>query len=298
VKIEEGEVRRDVNDEQQATNVKMDVDELKSKSQWLRQQLFEIVMRVKKGHIPSSYSCAEMVLALMYGGYFHGDPNDPRHSDRDRLIISKGHAAMVLYPILADLGYFSPDELQKFTKPDGLLRMYADHSIPGIESITGSLGHGLGIGCGYAYAAKQDGKVYRTFVVIGDGECYEGSVWESAMFAAHHQLENLVVIIDRNRLCIMEETERCVKLDSLEEKWRAFGWETVSINGHVYDEILPALTRATTHQSGKPFAIIANSIKGKGISFMENQALWHNKMPTEDQLTQAREELLTNCIVS
>ncbi|MGB0908729.1 MAG: transketolase [Nitrospirales bacterium] len=276
----------------------MEIEKLKKKSQWLRQELFELVMRVKKGHIPSSYSCAEVVLALMYGGYFHGYPNEVRHPDRDRVLISKGHAAMVLYPILADLGYFDASELEKFTKPDGLLRMYADHSIPGIESITGSLGHGLGIGCGYAYAAQQDGQSYRTFVVIGDGECYEGSVWESAMFAAHHQLENLVVIIDRNRLCIMEETERCIRLDSLEEKWRAFGWETVTIDGHSYAEILPALTEATSNQTGKPFAIISNSIKGKGISFMESQALWHNRMPTEEQMDQAREELLTNCIMN
>ncbi|WP_454061323.1 transketolase [Candidatus Nitrospira salsa] len=291
-------MRQDAEDVQRATNEKMDIEELKSKSQWLRQELFELVMRVKKGHIPSSYSCAEMVLALMYGGYFHGYPNDPRHSDRDRLIISKGHAAMVLYPILADLGYFTTNELEKFTKPDGLLRMYADHSIPGIESITGSLGHGLGIGCGYAYAAKQDHKSYRTFVVVGDGECYEGSVWESAMFAAHHQLTNLVVIVDRNRLCIMEETERCMKLDSLEAKWEAFGWEAMSIDGHAYREILPALTQATSNHSGKPFAIISNSVKGKGISFMENQALWHNRMPNDDEMEQARNELLSNCIVN
>ncbi len=291
-------MRKDGCNEPRGTNQKMEIAELKKKSQWLRKELFELVMRVKKGHIPSSYSCTEIVLALMYGGYFHGFPQDSQHSDRDRLIISKGHAAMMLYPILADLGYFSREELEKFTKPDGLLRMYADHTIPGIESITGSLGHGLGIGCGYAYAAYQDHQTYRTFVVIGDGECYEGSVWESAMFAAHHQLENLVVIVDRNRLCIMEETEQCIKLDSLEEKWRAFGWETMSVNGHAYSEILPALTCATSHHSGKPFAIISNSIKGKGISFMENQALWHNRMPSEDQMKQAREELLHNCIVN
>ena len=152
------------------------IDMLKEKSQWLRQEIFNLVIRAKKGHIPSSYSCVELVLALVYGGYVRGNPADPRNTNRDRLLISKGHAAMVLYPILADLGYFPKEELEQFTKPDGLLRMYADHSIPGIESITGSLGHGLGIGAGYAYAAKQDQQDYRTFVIIGDGECYEGSI--------------------------------------------------------------------------------------------------------------------------
>lgn len=270
---------------------------LRQRSQWLRKELFELVVQKKKGHIPSSFSCAEIILALTYGGYWRGNPSEPRHPDRDRLIISKGHAAMVLYPILADLGYFPPEELQAFTRPHGLLRMYADHTIPGIESITGSLGHGLGIGCGYAYSAKQDGKDYRTFVLLSDGECYEGSVWETAMFAAHHGLNNLVVIVDRNGLCIMDRTERCVQLEPLEEKWKAFGWETRSVDGHAYEEILPALDQAIGRSFGKPFVIISNSVKGKGISFMENQPLWHNKMPNDEQITRARVDLEVNCIV-
>ena len=274
------------------------IEKLREKSQWLRQEIFELVIRVKKGHIPSSYSCAELVLALMYGGYVRGNPAEPRDVNRDRLIISKGHAAMVLYPILADLGYFPREELTKFTQSDGLLRMYADHSIPGVESITGSLGHGLGIGCGYAYAAKQDEQEYRTFVIIGDGECYEGSIWETAMFASHHQLNNIVVIVDRNGLCIMDHTERCIQLDSLVEKWQAFGWETISIDGHAYAEILPVLDRAVSKESTKPTAIIANTIKGKGLSFMESQALWHNKMPDEEQIKIARDELVVNSIVN
>ena len=274
------------------------IEELKKRSQWLRQELFELVMRVKKGHIPSSYSCAEVVLALFYGGYLKWNAKDPYAHDRDRLIISKGHAAMVLYPILADLGFYSKEELLKFTKPDGLLRMYADRSIPGIESSTGSLGHGLGIGCGYAYTAKRDKLPYRSFVVISDGECYEGSVWETALFAAHHRLDNFVVIVDRNGLCIMDETEKCVKLEPLEEKWRAFGWQALTIDGHSYTQILKALDEATHNRSGKPVVIISRSVKGKGISFMENQALWHNKMPNEEQIKQAREEINVNCIIN
>ncbi len=278
-------------------SVKRDIQLLKERSQWLRKELFELVMRTKKGHVPSSYSCAEILVALFYGGYLRFDSKDPRSPTRDRLIISKGHAAMALYPILADFGYYSKDELLKFTKSNGILRFYPDNSIPGIESITGSLGHGLGIGCGYGYAAKTDGLHYRSFVVVSDGECYEGSVWETALFASHYQLDNVVAIVDRNGLCIMDETENCVRLDPLEEKWKAFGWDTVAINGHSYKEILPALDRAVANSSGKPLAIISNSVKGKGISFMESKARWHNKMPNDEEMARAREELMVNCIL-
>lgn len=271
------------------------IEELQRRSQWLRQELFELVVRTKKGHIPSSFSCVEVALALFYGGYARVNPANPRDPARDRVLVSKGHAAMVLYPILADLGFFGREELAMFTDAGGRLRLYADNSIPGIEAITGSLGHGFGIGCGYAYTAKRDGLDYRTFVILSDGECYEGSVWETAMFAAHHALDNLIAIVDRNRLCILGETERCVRLDPIEDKWRAFGWDVTSIDAHRYGDILPALDRAVAG-SGRPIAIVANSVKGKGISFMENRAEWHNRMPTPEQIAQAREELLRNCI--
>lgn len=274
------------------------IDELRKKSQWLRQEIFELVMRVKKGHVPSCFSCVEVVLALFYGGYLKVDPANPRSKERDRIIISKGHAAMVLYPILSDLGFFSKEELPKFTQPEGILRMYADNSIPGIESITGSLGHGMGIGCGFAYCAKRDNRSYKSFVLISDGECYEGSVWETALFAAHYGLDNLVVIVDRNGLCILDSTEKCIRLEPLEEKWKSFGWHVLTVNGHSYTEILKALDEAAANKSGKPIVIISRSIKGKGISFMENKAEWHNQMPNEQQLAQARKELQMNCIVS
>ena len=163
-------------------------------------------------------------VALYYGGVAHVVPGQPDEPNRDRIIVSKGHAAMVQYPILADLGFYDPAELDRFTQPGGLLGMYADFRIPGIEGISGSLGHGVGMGAGLALAARQNGADYRTFVVLGDGECYEGSIWESAMFAAHHQLDNLVVIVDRNDLCILGKTEDLVRLGDLEDKWRSFGW--------------------------------------------------------------------------
>jgi transketolase len=174
--------------------------------------------------------------------------------------------------------------------------MYADHSIPGIEAICGSLGHGFGIGCGYAYAGRRDGRDYRTFVILSDGECYEGSVWESAMFAAHYRLDNLVAIVDRNGLCILGATEDCLRLDPLEDKWRAFGWDTVCIDAHRYGEILPALERSRG-QCGRPLAIIANTVKGKGVSFMENRAEWHNKAMTATHVETARQDLRANSIV-
>lgn len=268
----------------------MNINDLEDKALWLRQELWEMAMRQKKGHIPSSYSCADIVTALYYGGVLNYKQGEPDYADRDRVIVSKGHAAMVLYPVLADLGYFPADELQRFTKPGGLLGMYADFRIPGIEGISGSLGHGLGMGAGFALAARQDGHDYRTFVILGDGECYEGSIWESAMFAAHHKLDNLVAIVDRNELCILGRTEDLVALGDLEDKWRSFGWNAITIDGHDFAEIGDAFAKLD-NLDGRPLAIIADTVKGKGVSFMEGRSEWHNRMPSDEQMNAARGEL-------
>ena len=272
-----------------------DIQPLLEKSHWLRRELFQMVTATKKGHIPSCYSSTELLVALFYGGvlrYRKGQPSDP---DRDRIIVSKGHAAMALYPILADIGYVSTQELAQFTKKDALLRMYADPSIPGIDAISGSLGHGLGMASGMCLAAKQDGRNQRAFVVLGDSECYEGSVWESAMFASHHKLDNLVALVDRNGLSIMGKTEELLSLGSLEEKFRSFGWESVTIDGHSYGEIMQAFQRIGQTQ-GRPLAIIANTVKGKGISFMEGRSEWHNRMPDAAQQERAWKDLEVNTI--
>lgn len=256
-----------------------------------------MVMRHRKGHLPSSYSAVEIVVALYYGGiarYTRSRPDDP---GRDRILVSKGHAAMVQYPILADIGYFPREELERFTTPEGILGMYADFRIPGIEGISGSLGHGVGMGSGIALAARHDGKGHRTFVILGDGECYEGSIWESAMFAAHHALDNLIAIVDRNQLCILGRTEELLQLGDLEEKWRSFGWHAVSADGHSYASLLKAFS-LVGHTGGKPLVIIANTVKGKGISFMEGRHEWHNRMPNEELVTRARAELTVNCIAN
>ncbi len=266
------------------------INDLEDKALWLRRALWDMVMRQRKGHIPSTYSCTEIMVSLYYGGVAKVTPDNPDDPSRDRIIVSKGHAAMVQYPILADLGYFDESELERFTQPGGLLGMYADFRIPGIEGISGSLGHGVGMGAGFALAARQDGHDYKTFVIVGDGECYEGSIWESAMFAAHHKLDNLVTIVDRNELCILGKTEDLLELGDMEAKWQSFGWETVTVDGHSFDELMTAFGKMGK-TNGKPLAIIANTVKGKGISFMEGQSEWHNRMPNEELMAQGRRDL-------
>jgi transketolase len=267
------------------------IEELKKRTAWLRRECFEMVVRSKKGHYPSSSSCAEIVTALYYGGYLRYDARNPRNPARDRLFISKGHAGMVLYPILEDLGFVPKGELLKFTKTDGVFRFYPDPSIPGIEAITGSLGHGMGLAAGHCLAGKRDGLAFRSYVIIGDGECYEGSIWETAMFAAHAELDNLIVFVDRNYCCIMDHTEKCVRLDPFEDKWRAFGWQTVSIDAHSMPQVLGALDLATSGKLKGPLAVIARSVKGKGISYMEDRPDWHNRMPNDEQIQLGRKEL-------
>ncbi|MEE2746191.1 MAG: transketolase [Pseudomonadota bacterium] len=268
----------------------MKINNLEEKASWLRRELWKMVIRQKSGHIPSSFSCVEIIVSLYYGGAAKVFRGKPEHPERDRIIVSKGHAAMVQYPVLADLGYFRKSELKKFTQPGGLLGMYADVNIPGIEAISGSLGHGVGIGSGYALAAKMDNADYKTFVVVGDGECYEGSIWESAMFASHHKLENLIVIVDCNELCILGRTKDLLDLGDLADKWRSFGWKSVCVDGHSFKELSSALSSVGQTDS-QPLCIIANTVKGKGISFMEGLAEWHNRMPNQRQEAIARAEL-------
>lgn len=255
---------------------------LKQKSKEFRIALLELVWQHKKGHIPSAFSMMEIVTYLHYTDTMQAD---------DKLIISKGHAAFGLYPILADKGLIDKKEFEKFTKPQGLLRLYADNSIPGIEIPAGSLGHGIGIGVGLALVAKRDKKKRNVFVVSGDGELYEGSVWENFMFASHYELDNFVLVVDRNRLCILGDTEDCVKLESLDEKLHSFGFEVITVNGHSYEDLERGF-RIVQNKNNKPKAIIADTIKAKGISFMENKPLWHNKIPNESEFEKARNEVL------
>ena len=197
-----------------------------------------------------------------------------------------------LYPIFSDLGYFDDSELGFFGTPEGLLRIFGNTKIPGIDATSGSLGHGLGIGVGYATAAKYDSLDYRVFVVISEGEMYEGAIWESALVAAHHKLDNLIVILDRNRRIILGDTEDLVRLEPVADKWEAFGFHTVTVDGHSFPELLEAFGQIGK-TAGQPLIIVANTVKGKGIPLMENQASWHYWQGMDENVeTRIRAELL------
>ena len=273
----------------------MDIDKLISKSKWLRKEIFEMVIKVNQGHIASAFSQCEIVISLFYGNIMNFKIGDPNFELRDRFIISKGHSAMGVYPILSDIKYFDKSELEKYGNPDGILRIYGDKSIPGVDSTSGSLAQAPGIACGFALAAKNDKKNIYTYVILSDGEHYEGSLWESAMFASHHELDNLVFIVDRNRQIILGNSEECLQIDPLDEKWKSFGWNVFEVDGHNYNELLSAFKKAKIPNK-KPNLIIANTIKGKGISYMENVTRWHNTMPNKEEIKIARKDLEQNTI--
>jgi len=265
--------------------------DLKKKAKWLRREVLEMCGHAGTGHVSSAFSCIEIMVALYYGGILRFDPTNPNWDERDRFIISKGQSGIAAYPLLADLGFFPASELSKFCQADGILGVHASANIPGIEATTGSLGHGLGLATGLALAAKMDRKLYMTVVLLGDGECYEGAVWEAAMFAGHHQLNNLVAIVDRNMLCTIDFTENFLHLFPLEEKWKSFGWNVATIDGHSFAEIIATLKDLRSRRSTSPLVIIANTVKGKGISFMENVPIWHAVTPKGEQLLKAVEDL-------
>jgi len=257
----------------------------------VRREVLEMCVSAGCGHIVSSFSCTDILVALYYGGALRFDPASPDWDERDRFIISKGHGAIALYPILADLGFFPQDELSKFCQGDSLLGAHPDNKIPGIEVVSGSLGHGLGIAAGLALSAKMDKKDYAAVALLGDGECYEGAVWESAMFAGHHQLNNLTGIVDRNGLSVTDYTEISLRLNPLGEKWASFGWDTLTVDGHSFEEILAAVEGLRSRSSTRPLMVIANTVKGKGVSFMEDTPLWHTMVPSGEQVEMAKREL-------
>ena len=271
---------------------KTGIAELKNKAKWVRREILEMCTRGGEGRIASALSCTEILVALFHGGILRFDTHNLQWPARDRFIMSKSPGAVGLYPILSDLGFFARAEIDKFCQSDdGILGPYGD-DIPGVEAVWGSLGHGLGVGAGLALSAKMNGEKYMTAVMLGDGECYEGSIWEAAMFAGHHELNNLVGIIDRNGICTIDFTEHCLRLEPLESKWQAFGWDAITIDGHSFEEIFAAFKDFRARKSTKPLMIIANTVKGKGISLLENNPMGHVIIPTGKQLDKAREELL------
>lgn len=267
------------------------IQELEAKANWVRNRILEMIVSAGKGHIGGALSCTDILVALYYGGIIHFDANSPDWSDRDRFIMSKGHSGVALYVVLADLGFFPISELDTYGKNGSMLGGHPDKNIPGVEADTGSLGHGLGIGAGIALSAKMDNKDHMVIALVGDGECYEGSVWEASMFAGHHQLNNLIVIVDRNEQCVTDFTEDCNRLNPFGDKWKAFNWDVKEVNGHAIEELLNVFKGLHSRKSHKPLAIIANTIKGKGVSFMERKIAWHHSVPSGEDLKIAREEL-------
>lgn len=264
---------------------------LEKKALWVRRQALEMAVAAGAGHLGGTFSCTDILVSLYYGGILCFDPGIPHWDGRDRFILSKGHSCLGLYLILADLEFFPMSELKTFAQQGGILGINPDNNIPGVEINTGSLGHGLPVGAGMALSGKMDRKGFCTVVLLGDGECYEGSVWEAALFAAHHELNKLVAIVDYNGLSATNRTKNIVRQEPIEDKWKAFGWDTISINGHSFEEIFYALRNIHHSKRNKPLAVIAHTVKGKGVSFMEDKVAWHVGVPHGDELEAARREL-------
>ena len=267
------------------------LEALKVKAQQVRESILRMVYAANSGHCGGSLSAADLVTAL----YFHimrVNPQDPKWEDRDRFILSKGHACPVIYAALALRGYFPQEELGTLRAINSRLQGHPDmRKTPGLDATTGSLGQGLSLGVGMALAAKIGGKGYRVYVLMGDGETNEGQIWEAAACAAKYGLNNLVGIVDENGLQNDGPTDAIMPMQPLAEKWRAFGWNVLEIDGHDMEQIVTALEQANESNQGKPTAIIAKTVKGKGVSFMENVVEWHSGAPTDAQLEQALDEI-------
>ena len=228
-------------------------------------------------HIASILSVAD-IIAVLYSDVLRYDPQDPKMPERDRFILSKGHAGAAIYAALAESGFFDPEQLKTHYQNGSILSGHVSHKgVPGVEFSTGSLGHGLPVAAGMAQAAKMDSREHRVYVVLGDGECDEGSVWEAALFANHFGLNNLVAIIDHNKMQSLDFCENTLKLSPFAEKWRSFGWNALQVDGHDHNALRTAFDEAK--RSEKPTVIIADTVKGKGISFMEFDILWHYRFP-------------------
>ena len=269
----------------------MNIQALTQKASELRLQILKMALKAGKGHVPPAFSWVEIGVALFYGEGLYLRPSEPKWEGRDRFILSKGHGCLTLYSILADLGFFSTAELEHFCEPGSLLAGHPDTKIPGVEAISGSLGHGLGVSAGLALGAKLNSQKWNVVTVMGDGECQEGSVWEAAMFASHHRLNNLVAVIDRNQLGATNFTEKNLTLEPLKNKWEAFGWEVVTIDGHSFEELNSVCSGIHARASSKPLLILAHTKKGKGVSFMEGSVDWHHRLPKGDEVEEAIRQL-------
>lgn len=272
--------------------MRLNAGELRKLAMEMRIQLLQMIVSAKTCHVGVVFSELEILLALYFGGILKVDPDEPDWPERDRFILSKGHGCSAFYLTLARRGFCSVEKVMSGLCANGshFIAQVNHFAMPGVEVSTGALGHGLGVGVGMALAAKIDNARHRIFVLAGDGELNEGSCWESILQAAHHGLDNLTVIVDRNGLQAYGRTEDVLKLESLSAKWQAFNWAVRTVNGHDADDLVDALDRVP-FETGKPSVVIAETVKGKGVSFMENQVQWHYKTPTLDEMAAAVEEL-------
>jgi len=255
----------------------------------IRGHALRMVHRANASHIGTCLSMAD-ILAVLYTRVLRYRADEPQWPDRDRFILSKGHGAAILYAVLAECGFFPKEWLDDYARDGSPLLGHVSHHVPGVELSTGSLGHGLAVGCGMALAGKREGRPCRVFVLLSDGELDGGSNWEAILFAPHHRLDNLVAIVDYNKIQSFGAVKDVLDLEPLADKWCAFRWAVREIDGHDHARIEDALS-GIPFEPGKPSVVIAHTIKGKGVSFMENQLAWHYKSPNTEQLTQALAEL-------
>ncbi|MDV7339022.1 transketolase [Terasakiella sp. A23] len=254
----------------------------------LRLRALQAALKAKKGHVPPAFSCMELVVSLYHGGLLNVDAKEPEKRDRDRFILSKGHACLALYTAMSDCGFFPDEELDDFAGNGSVLPGHPDLEIPGVEAISGSLGHGLGLGSGMALAARMNRENWKTVVVLGDGECQEGSIWEAAMFAGQQKLSNLTAIVDYNGLGATNYMDNVISMEPFADRWTSFGWNAIEIDGHDFVAIEQALTSGL---DDRPRAIIAKTTKGKGVDFMENSPKWHHALPQGEQVEEAISQL-------
>lgn len=256
----------------------------------IRKDIVSMICKSKSGHPGGSLSAVEILTAL-YFDQMNIDPTNPKMEDRDRFVLSKGHAAPALYATLSERGYFDKEELNHLRQIGSMLQGHPDmKKIPGVEMSTGSLGQGFSVACGMAMAAKLDNAPWNVYALLGDGEVQEGIIWEAAMSAAHYKLDNMIAFLDYNGLQIDGDVESVMNINPIEDKFKTFGWNVITIDGHDFDQIFAALDMARDTVD-KPTMIIAKTVKGKGVSFMENQASWHGSAPNEEQVNQALSEL-------
>lgn len=265
------------------------MSKLENISRELRKLIYQTAHHAGGGHMGGAFSAADIIAVLYFGGVLRYDPKHPDWEDRDKFILSKGHACYALYAALAKAGYFPEAELRRVGRPGSPFGGHPKlRDIPGVEASTGALGHGLSFGIGVAYADRADARDCRVYVLLGDGECQEGSVWEGALSAPALGLDNLTAIVDHNKLQAMDALENIIPMSPFGEKWRAFGWNVIEIDGHDHGQIREALL---ARAEGRPTLVVAHTVKGKGVSFMEGKPIWHYRMPNEEELPMLMREL-------